>query len=178
MLLKKQTVWLLTMLALVVVLSAYYLVSPEQKSDMAGKQEADMKKEAAQEKGEGSEVAITSGDDDFTALRLEIEEERSRMSEEYETAMADSEMSSEDINKAYEALEEISEARVTENILESSIASELELDAALVRIDGKNVNVTVKADELSKEKANEIIMIVSNEMTDAQDVVVEHLPEK
>ena len=167
------------MLALVVVLSAYYLVSPEQKSDMAGKQEADMKKEeTAKENGEGSEVTITSGDDDFTALRLEIEEERSRMSEEYETAMADSEMSSEDINKAYEALEEISEARVTENILESSIASELELDAALVRIDGKNVNVTVKADELSKEKANEIIMIVSNEMTDARDVVVEHLPEK
>ena len=29
MLLKKQTVWLLTMLSLVVVLSVYYLTSPE-----------------------------------------------------------------------------------------------------------------------------------------------------
>ena len=30
MLLKKQTVWLLTMLSLVVVLSVYYITSPEQ----------------------------------------------------------------------------------------------------------------------------------------------------
>ena len=42
MLLKKQTVWLLTMLSLVVVLSVYYITSPEQKSnDLAAiKQEA------------------------------------------------------------------------------------------------------------------------------------------
>ncbi len=33
MLLKKQTVWLLTMLSLVVVLSVYYITSPEQKSN-------------------------------------------------------------------------------------------------------------------------------------------------
>ena len=40
MLLKKQTVWLLTMLSLVVVLSVYYITSPEQKSnDMAAVQQ-------------------------------------------------------------------------------------------------------------------------------------------
>ncbi len=32
MLLKKQTVWLLTMLSLVVVLSVYYITSPEQQT--------------------------------------------------------------------------------------------------------------------------------------------------
>ena len=33
MLLKKQTVWLLTMLSLVVVLSVYYITSPEQQQN-------------------------------------------------------------------------------------------------------------------------------------------------
>ena len=36
MLLKKQTVWLLTMLSLVVVLSVYYITSPEQTADGYG----------------------------------------------------------------------------------------------------------------------------------------------
>ena len=35
MLLKKQTVWLLTMLSLVVVLSVYYLTSPESTEETA-----------------------------------------------------------------------------------------------------------------------------------------------
>ena len=34
MLLKKQTVWLLTMLSLVVVLSVYYITSPEQQQNV------------------------------------------------------------------------------------------------------------------------------------------------
>lgn len=40
MLLKKQTVWLLTMLSLVVVLSVYYITSPEQtKNELASVEE-------------------------------------------------------------------------------------------------------------------------------------------
>lgn len=48
MLLKKQTVWLLTMLSLVVVLSVYYVTSDPAKEDIAAT------KNSTEEKGEAS----------------------------------------------------------------------------------------------------------------------------
>ena len=56
MLLKKQTVWLLTMLSLVVVLSVYYITSPEQQqNELAAvdeKQEQEKETEQGQEEQE------------------------------------------------------------------------------------------------------------------------------
>ena len=43
MLLKKQTVWLLTMLSLVIVLSVYYITSPTQQATDMAYQEKDAK---------------------------------------------------------------------------------------------------------------------------------------
>lgn len=187
MLLKKQTVWLLTMLSLVVVLSVYYLTSPEQQgTNMAvTEQEQEKEKEQAVEKAKESEsseekaqVTISSGDDEFAAMRIAIDEERSKQSEKYDAEMGKGDMSSEDINKAYDAIEQISEARISEEILETTIVSSLDLEAALVRIEGSDVNVLVKADELSKEAANEIVQLVDSEVKNAQNVVVEHQPKK
>ncbi|MEK3797717.1 SpoIIIAH-like family protein [Peribacillus sp. FSL H8-0477] len=188
MLLKKQTVWLLTMLSLVVVLSVYYLTSPEQQgTNMAvtEEQEKEQEKEQAVEKAkesgsseEKAQVTITSGDDEFAAMRIAIDEERSKQSEKYDAEMGKGDMSSDDINKAYDAIEQISEARISEEILETTIVSSLDLEAALVRIEGSDVNVLVKADELSKEAANEIVQLVDSEVKNAQNVVVEHQPKK
>lgn len=190
MLLKKQTVWLLTMLSLVVVLSVYYLTSPEQQgTNMAvteeQEKEQEKEKEQAVEKAkesgsseEKAQVTITSGDDEFAAMRIAIDEERSKQSEKYDAEMGKGDMSSDDINKAYDAIEQISEARISEEILETTIVSSLDLEAALVRIEGSDVNVLVKADELSKEAANEIVQLVDSEVKNAQNVVVEHQPKK
>lgn len=187
MLLKKQTVWLLTMLSLVVVLSVYYLTSPEQQgTNMAvTEQEEEKEKEQVVEKAkesgtseEKAQVTISSGDDEFAAMRIAIDEERSKQSEKYDAEMGKGDMSSEDINKAYDAIEQISEARISEEILETTIVSSLDLEAALVRIEGSDVNVLVKADELSKEAANEIVQLVDSEVKNAQNVVVEHQPKK
>ena len=53
MLLKKQTVWLLTMLSLVVVLSVYYITSPEQQQNELAL--VDEKQEQEQENGQEQE---------------------------------------------------------------------------------------------------------------------------
>ena len=87
MLLKKQTVWLLTMLSLVVVLSVYYITSPEQKSnELAGVEEKvkDNQKPAATEtkaedKDSGSIISEAAGDEEFEALRLQLEDLRSEL---------------------------------------------------------------------------------------------------
>lgn len=202
MLLKKQTVWLLTMLSLVVVLSVYYLTSPEStentatteqqlnnnenenaallddqsestdKSDVKmEEQQSDVSSDVKTESNEAT-VKITSGDDEFEAMRIQIDEERAKLSEELTNKVGNTNLSTEEINKAYEAIEHLSEAKVQENILEGMIVS-MNYDAALVRVDGKDVKVTVRADEHSPESANQIIRLVRGEIEDANDIFVD-----
>lgn len=205
MLLKKQTVWLLTMLSLVVVLSVYYLTSPESTEETATTEqqlnnnenenaavmddksnsesepatESDTKDESQTDssvdpKTDSNEatVKITSGDEEFEALRIQIEEERAKLNEELTNKVGNTNLSTDEINKAYEAMEQLSESKVEENILEGMIVS-MNYDAALVRVDGKDVKVTVKAEEHSPADANKIIRLVRGEIEDANDIFVD-----
>jgi stage III sporulation protein AH len=62
MLLKKQTVWLLTMLSLVVVLSVYYITSPEQQQNELAAVDEKQEQENETEQGqEGQEKAQDQG---------------------------------------------------------------------------------------------------------------------
>lgn len=208
MLLKKQTVWLLTMLSLVVVLSVYYLTSPESttqktvtteqqlnknnenaammedksKVESTKKSEANMdeqSKTSTNPKTESNEatVKITSGDDEFTALRMQIDDERAKLNEELTNKVGNTNLSTEEINKTYEAIEQLSEDMVEENYLEGMIVS-MNYDAALVRVDGKDVKVTVKAEEHSPADANKIIRLVRGEIKDANNIFVDFKTKK
>lgn len=198
MLLKKQTVWLLTMLSLVVVLSVYYLTSPDntektvtteqQLNKNNGNENAavmDDKSEPTNKSNTKSDsptdtktdsneatVKITSGDDEFEAMRMQIDDERSKLSEELTNKVGNTKLSTDEINKAYDAIEQLSQDKVEENILEGMIVS-LNYDAALVRVDGKDVKVTVKAKEHSPADANKIIRLVRGEIKDANDIFVD-----
>lgn len=207
MLLKKQTVWLLTMLSLVVVLSVYYLTSPEStektatteqqlnsenenaamlddqsksestpKSNAKTEEKSDASKDMKTDSNEAT-VKITSGDDEFEAMRMQIDDERAKLSEELTNKVGNTNLSTEEINKAYEAIEQLSEAKVQENILEGMIVS-MNYDAALVRVDGKDVKVTVRADKHSPKDANQIIRLVRGEIEDANDIFVDFLVKK
>lgn len=206
MLLKKQTVWLLTMLSLVVVLSVYYLTSPESSEETATTEQQlnknnentavmDDKSESDTEKSDTkvedqsdsftdtktnsneATVKITSGDDEFEAMRMQIDDERSKLNEELTNKVGNTNLSTEEINKAYEAIEQLSEDKVEENILEGMIVS-MNYDAALVRVDGNDVKVTVKAEEHSPADANKIIRLVRGEIKDANNIFVDFQVEK
>ncbi|MBA9027387.1 MULTISPECIES: SpoIIIAH-like family protein [Bacillaceae] len=184
MLLKKQTVWLLTMLSLVVVLSVYYLTGPDQNSsNVASNQEEKDKQstESTKQKEETAKisdkevpkVAISSSDDEFEALRINIQDERSKLSEELTNKMGDTSLSAEEKNQAVEANNKLSETATTEQVLEYEIM-QLNYPAALVRIDGNKVDVTVKTDEkLTALEVADIMDIVNTEMDDVEDVAVE-----
>ncbi|MGG4268320.1 SpoIIIAH-like family protein [Peribacillus simplex] len=197
MLLKKQTVWLLTMLSLVVVLSVYYLTAPEEnaadmtateqmekaenKTDSKTESKADTKGENKSEKEtakntEGSSVTIASGDE-FESLRMQIEDERAKLNEELTAKMGNTELSAEERDEAYAKIEQLSETKVKENIIENLIVA-MDYNAALVRVDGTDVKVSVKADKQTKTEANNIIRLVRKEVSDAQNVVVDFQPEK
>jgi stage III sporulation protein AH len=176
MLLKKQTVWLLTMLSLVVVLSVYYITSPEQKgqnlADMSEESEQKNESAATENTDDSAVIKNASGDEMFEALRLQLNDERSRRIEELETKMASTELPAEEISAAKDELDELNALEQKEYMLETLIRS-MNYEDVLVRANGKNVRVTVKAEELSRSAANDIIREVNNEIGGLQAVTVE-----
>ncbi|MDX8291098.1 SpoIIIAH-like family protein [Metabacillus indicus] len=183
--LKKQTVWLLTMLSLVVVLSVYYITTPEEiKNDVAmtGAEKAE-KAEAAKEAKKDGEAEVTveeaedgtvvsvSNDELFATIRMQLEDSRNAKKESLEDIVASKEASAAEKSAARDEMNAIDEAVANEEILETFIKSN-GYDDALVRIEGEKVKVTVKAKESSASEANKIIQLVRSEMKGMEDVAV------
>ncbi|WP_026569985.1 MULTISPECIES: SpoIIIAH-like family protein [Sediminibacillus] len=174
--LKKQTVWLLTMLSLMIVLSVYYMSSPnseelaflnnanseDQATSGDGSQVVEGEDEELLEEGD-SVVSESSTDELFTSIRMQIQDDRSAKKEELEETVASSTASTEEINAAYEEMQQIEEAAKKESIIEETIMAENQYEDVLVRSEDNEVVVTVKAEELSKTEANNIIQMVKDE---------------
>ncbi|MGG0716540.1 SpoIIIAH-like family protein [Robertmurraya massiliosenegalensis] len=186
MLLKKQTVWLLTMLSLVVVLSVYYMTSPEQRQqELAGTEEQEEAVTEGQDEmtgeteadvdAEGDIVSSVASDEVFDALRLQLDEERSKIKEELTDIMASTDLPSEQRGDAYEKSQELDQVAQKEAVLETLIVA-MGYDDALVRADGEQVRITVKSNEPSATAANEIIQVVKTELGQMQAVAVEFQP--
>ncbi|MFV2047272.1 MULTISPECIES: SpoIIIAH-like family protein [Metabacillus] len=216
MMLKKQTVWLLTMLSLVVVLSVYYVTSPEGGTSnivMTGEDqevsENATAEEAAEEQpaeegtegentegeateGEGTEageeadvqteeledgtvISSVSSDELFTELRLQLDDQRNEMKEQLQAIVASNDASAEEKSDAYDEMEALNDAARKEMLLETLIKSK-GFDDALVRAEGNDVKITIKAEEHSKTAANEIMLLVRDEMENMEDVIVTFQP--
>jgi stage III sporulation protein AH len=178
MLLKKQTVWLLTMLSLVVVLSVYYITSPEQKvTNMANINEKINGDSTTSSEDGKTVLSKVASDEEFEALRLDLEDKRSELKEQLTQITASTDLSPEEISKAYDQIKELSAIEAKEAMLETLIKTK-GYDDALVRADGNKVRVTVKSKDSSASAANEIIQLVREEIGDLQKVVIEFQPIK
>ena len=198
--LKKQTVWLLTMLSLVVVLSVYYVTTPDkmntaspatgekigqekQDTDKAVTNEApketpkkentskettnketDKKENAKKEtsKKEGN-VSVQSSDENFTALRMQMEDQRSEQKAKLQEVMSSTKASATEKNKAKVNFDAITTMETKQELLETVIKSQGGYPDALVRADGTDIRVTVKAAKHSQKEANKIIQLVRSE---------------
>jgi stage III sporulation protein AH len=184
MLLKKQTVWLLTMLSLVVVLSVYYITSPEQKGNdiTAVQQNA---KDQMNNKQSDSKVADKSGktvvtevsDDSFDSLRLQLEDQRSQQKEDLQSVLATTDLPADKRSEAYDQMQKLNETAQKEEVLETLIKT-MGYEDALVRADGEKVNITVKSKKKhSPSAANDIIQLVKKTI-ETNFVAVEFQPSK
>ncbi|GGM40253.1 stage III sporulation protein AH [Paraliobacillus quinghaiensis] len=174
--LKKQTVWLLTMLSLMIVLSVYYMNSPSD-GELAFLGENNQNEETTgsipdETSGDVDEVDNPSDDvgeysstedDLFTMIRMQLEETRSLRREQLEDIFASSEASTDEKYQAYDEMQQIDNISSKELIVEETLKSENEYTDVLVRTKDDNIIVTVKADELSKTEANEIMQMVYDE---------------
>ncbi|MEL3974096.1 SpoIIIAH-like family protein [Rossellomorea oryzaecorticis] len=183
MLLKKQTVWLLTMLSLVIVLSVYYITSPTQQvTDLAaeqnegGKQASDGENKETMTNGDVEVVTDSAGNEMFEAMRMEVEDQRAQLREELEAKVGDPELSADEKSAAYEQMENLREMAMTESVLETTIKT-IGYDDALVRANGDSIRITVKTDkEHTTANANEIIRLVMSEVGNVKPVAVEFQP--
>ncbi|TPV44069.1 SpoIIIAH-like family protein [Bacillus dicomae] len=198
--LKKQTVWLLTMLSLVVVLSVYYVTTPDkmntaspatgekigqekQGTDKAVTNEAPKetpkkentsketsnketdKKESAKKETSKKEANVTvqSSDENFTALRMQMDDQRSEQKAKLQEVMSSTKASATEKNKAKENFDAITTMETKQELLETVIKSQGGYKDALVRADGTDIKVTVKAAKHSQKEANKIIQLVRSE---------------
>ncbi|ONG96612.1 SpoIIIAH-like family protein [Bacillus cereus] len=202
--LKKQTVWLLTMLSLVVVLSVYYVTTPDkmntaspatgekigqekQGTDKAVTNEApketpkkentnketsnkETNKETDKKEGATKEtskkeanVTVQSSDENFTALRMQMEDQRSEQKAKLQEVMSSTKASATEKNKAKENFDAITTMETKQELLETVIKSQGGYKDALVRADGTDIKVTVKAAKHSQKEANKIIQLVRSE---------------
>lgn len=186
MLLKKQTVWLLTMLSLVVVLSVYYITTPPQKGNDLAKVEQKAKNQLeknqtvakVQDKSGKTVVSTVAGDDAFEALRMQLEDQRSQKKEELQAEVASTDLSTDKRSAAFDQMQKLNETARKEDVLETLIKT-MGYEDALVRADGEKVKITVK----SKKKhtaaaANDIIQLVKKEIGETNYVAVEFQPAK
>lgn len=188
MLLKKQTVWLLTMLSLVVVLSVYYITSPEPKSNelAAVKQEektdqketkTDTKTDTEAKDGD-TVISQVAGDEEFEALRLQLQDDRSELKEQLNTVVATTDLPADERSEAVDQMKKLNEIAQKEEMLETLIKA-MDYEDALVRADGSTVKIIVKSKkESTKSEANAIIQMVKKEIGETNFVAVEFQPSK
>ncbi|ENH97435.1 stage III sporulation protein AH [Gracilibacillus halophilus YIM-C55.5] len=195
--LKKQTVWLLTMLSLMIVLSVYYLNAPNE-GDLAysGTEDTDSEqmtsptieesvenvetqgenKEASNADStgeEGTETSSISTEEYFSAVRMNMTNQRSMEKERLQSIVSSSDATSEEKKEAYEAMKEIETVESKETILEDTIQSLNGYEEVLVRnISDQDVVITVQTDELSSKEANTIIQHAKDEFGEINIEVV------
>lgn len=162
MLLKKQTVWLLTMLSLVVVLSVYYVTSDPELTNVAiGDQEEN--KEATSNEEDMKVITEAAGDEAFETIRMDVQDKRSKDLEDLTAQVASPDLSTDEKNELFEKMQQLSELDVKEKTLESLIKN-LGYEDALVRVENEQLLITVKADDHSRADAARILQIVREEV--------------
>lgn len=181
---KRQTVWLSTMMILSLMVIGYYTVDDTLKpvptaTDGGKKMERPQdnnapkdsqagggsKENGPKEQGKAADPkqAATTDSDWFAEQYIKNETDYHRKVEQLQQVIADSKTSTEQKAKAEQELKALSEFYDKAEKAENKVMAE-GFGEALVTRDNGRVTVTVLANELSKEQAAKIFMIVSKEL--------------
>lgn len=203
MILKRQTVWLLTMLSLIIVLSVYYIsmdkiesqetatnnIEDEQESannmadeelDFEWVEDEDMsfielEDEENVDSSQGTAANVPS-DEMFDTIRLQRQDARGKLHEEYTDVIISTETDPSVQVEALEKIEDLQALSQQEEMVETIIRSKGYEDA-LVMTDNEQVNIYVKAEELSNEEVSELNQL-AYEHLGIEQVRVGYKPER
>ena len=156
----KQKMWFLTLFSLILVLSVYYITMPSELLTKTGKVGDEQVKTSTKAKDNVSATVTES--DALTALQVELDEERATLAASYNEILTNKNATVEEKNNAYDGLKEINDIKAKEESLIKKIKSNLKLKS-FVKIDGSNVNVTIKKQDHDYSLANDVMRLIQKE---------------
>lgn len=156
---KKQNLWFLTLFSLILVLSVYYLTMPSSLFSTNNSKDPQDEKVVIEE----SEI--------LTALRVESEDERSTMRNEFKMVLTNIEASVEEKNNAYEQLKLLDVIKGREEELETIIKEKYKLNS-FVKIDNNQIRIVVASDKHTTELANNIMRSIQEKFTEKMYISV------
>lgn len=192
MVLKKQTVWLLSMLAVLVVLSAYYLVQgPSEQVPVTSKstnEAAGIPPAPADDKGisvetkqvtpqpEGMPVT-TPTDDYFMGYKMQRDAQQEQEIGQFMEVMSNSDAKPAAIAEARKKIEELSALKDNQTQVEELVKSLGNYKDVVVIAKDDMVRVVVQAETLKRDKVVEIIGVVNQHMkVPGKNIVVSYKP--
>ena len=171
----KRTVWFLTLLSLVAVISIYYV---NQKTPMPfdGLAIFDKASESVtvNEKAEdGTEQKPVFAESYLLEdMRMEVRNERSQINEQLTTKINSADYTADEKSEAFDEMAQLTKQNSAEALMEMQIKA-LGYPDAFVRTEEGNVKVTVLSEEgQSAKQANEITYLVMSSWEDARKVEV------
>lgn len=172
----RQTVWLVTMLSLMVVLSAYYIVTgPVQpankqvmKTENPGNIDVSIKAvdqpTTSSTTTKNKEVTTIKGSNDyFVGYQLQRNALRSKMTEEWMKVLTDPDASKSQLNEAQGKIDGLMKVDKRESVLEELIRKEGFADAVVVSNDS-HIDVVVQSKDLTRAQAVKLIGLVKEQM--------------
>lgn len=173
---KKRTVWLLTFVSLIAVISVFYIFEDRQTPNfMTIFTDDSLDNTDIVGVNQSTTQAVNSESDMFQEIRLELNNKRSQLREQLTQKIASADTTAEEKNTAFNEMEKLINRESSEATLEMLIKS-LGYSDALVRIDDDKVAVSVMSDEVSKEQVNEIVYRILSEMGENVVVSVDFQP--
>jgi stage III sporulation protein AH len=166
MTMNKQTVWLVTMLTLMVVLSAYYIVTgPVEPVEQAGQpsKENEVQVDLKTEEADSKDDIRNAGSDYFVGYQLQRNNLRSKMTEEYMNILTNPKSSKEELEEAQRKIDQLMKVDKTESVLEELIRNEGFRDAVVISGD-KHVDVIVQSEKLTHSQVVKLISLVKKHM--------------
>lgn len=155
---KKQNLWFLTLFSLILVLSVYYITMP---SSLFSTNNGNNK----------DNQVVVEESEILTALRVESEDERMAMRNEFKMILTNIEASVEEKNNAYEQLKLLDVIKGKEEEMETIIKDKYKL-SSFVKIDGNQVRVVVASDKHNAELANNIMRSIQEKFDEKMYISV------
>ncbi|GGL55447.1 SpoIIIAH-like family protein [Sporolactobacillus putidus] len=170
--LKKQTIWLLTMLSLIVVLSVYALTSPGQPSNSASPGVATPSKQVTAGKGQPS-ASVSAVDNKLAEIELQKADERNQQEQKYQSVIASGKSSPSDVSAAYDAIKSMNTLANNEMMLEDVIQAK-GFKNAVVKTSGDQVQIFVEENKLTDQQANAMIRLADQYLGSGRVVSVSY----
>lgn len=171
----KRTVWFLTLLSLVAVISIYYMKGKAPMSFDGIQLFTDEITETVNvtDNAKDETTPVFAKSYLFDEMRMEVSNQRSKLKEQLESKMTSSEYTAEEKNKAYDEMANLTKLESTEALMELEIKA-MGYPEAFVRTEDGKVKVTVLSTEgHSTTMAEEIVRYIKTNWEEARTVMVD-----